>query len=73
MKLHFKHEKIVNLCKKLSLECYFIGIEFNKVTKDSFINTDDFEKYLDNKPLCNKTILLKGSRGVELEKLVSFL
>ena len=68
-----EHEKIVNLCKKLSLECYFVGIEFNKVNKNSFINTDDFGQYLDNKSLSNKTILLKGSRGIELERLVPFL
>jgi UDP-N-acetylmuramoyl-tripeptide--D-alanyl-D-alanine ligase len=67
-----EHTKIVNLCKKLSLECYFIGIEFNRVTKNSFISTDDFEKYLNNKPLVKKTILLKGSRGIELERLVPF-
>jgi len=68
-----EHTKIVNLCQRLSLKCYFIGIEFNKVTKNSFISTDDFGKYLDNKPLSNKTILLKGSRGIKLEKLVPFL
>ena len=68
-----EHKKIVNLCKKLSLECYFVGIEFNKVNNNAFINTNDFSKYLDNKSLSNKTILLKGSRGVELERLVPFL
>ena len=36
-------------------------------------NEHDFEKYLNNKPISNKTILLKGSRGIELEKLVPFL
>ena len=33
----------------------------------------DFEVVLSTKNLSNKTILIKGSRGVELEKLVKYL
>ena len=68
-----EHKKIVNLCKKLSLECYFIGAEFHMATNNSFINTHKFQNYLKKINLSNKTILLKGSRSIKLEDLIPFL
>lgn len=68
-----EHKKIVILCKKLSLECYFIGTEFYMATNNSFINTYEFQNYLKKKNLSNKTILLKGSRSIKLEDLIPFL
>ena len=69
-----EHQKIFDLTKKLKLECVFIGNEFSKVSKIAYKNRSDFETYLQQNPkakrnFMNKTILLKGSRGVELEKL----
>lgn len=68
-----EHKKIVELCRHLSLECFFIGTEFNLITKNAFINTHEFLEYLKNKNLSNKTILIKGSRSIKLEDLVPFL
>jgi len=69
----YEHQKIFNLCKELNLQCYFIGVEFNKTNNKSFISKNSFEQYLKDNPIANKTILLKGSRGVELEKLITLL
>jgi UDP-N-acetylmuramoyl-tripeptide--D-alanyl-D-alanine ligase len=66
-----EHKAIVTLTKKLQLDSIFIGTEFLKVTENAFRNTDEFSKILKGNTVKNKTILLKGSRGIALEKLVA--
>ena len=68
-----EHQKIISLCIRLDIETIFIGNEFSKVQKHAFKNRQLFEEYLTLNPLKNKTILLKGSRGIELERLVKLL
>ena len=58
---------------KLKLECILIGTEFAQVHKQVYSSTDKFSEFLKEKPIKNKTILLKGSRGITLEKLVKLL
>ena len=67
------HKEIIKLANELNIKTYYIGEEFKKVSNDSFISRKDFEVVLSTKNLSNKTILIKGSRGVELEKLVKYL
>ncbi len=68
-----EHAKIIKTCKKLKLEAIFVGKEFRKVTKKTFIKLTDLENFLKEKPIKNKTILLKGSRGIGLEKIIKSL
>ena len=68
-----EHQAIMTLCKKLNLTCHFIGEEFKKVNPNSFNNRIDFEANLKKKEISKSTILLKGSRGIGLEKLVQHL
>jgi len=68
-----EHQIIINLAEELKLECIFIGNEFSKLNKDAYKNIEYFSQYLGNNLINNKTILLKGSRGIALEKLVDLL
>ena len=68
-----EHQEITSLCKSLNLNCYFIGEEFQKVNNDAFKNRQDFEEQIQKETIKGKTILLKGSRGIGLEKLVEYL
>ena len=68
-----EHQAIITLCKKLNLNCYYIGEEFKKVNQKAFENREAFEKELEQKMISGKTILLKGSRGIGLEKLAQYL
>ena len=68
-----EHQEIISLCKKLKLNCYYIGKEFKKVNQKAFKNRKDFEEQLEEEGISTKTILLKGSRGIGLEKLVKYL
>ena len=68
-----EHKIIIDLVNKLKLECIFIGKEFAEVHKQAYNNTDTFSEVLKEKPIKKKTILLKGSRGIALERLVKLL
>ncbi len=71
-----EHQSIVSLCQTLKLEAWFVGKLFlDCETPDFqfFKTTDDLVDRLKDKPLSGKTILLKGSRGMALEKAVPCL
>jgi len=71
-----EHKKILNLIEKLNFsEVYLIGEIFGKVnTKYThFNNTEQMLAWLEKNPLINKTILLKGSRAIQLERLIKVL
>ena len=74
-----EHQKIVDLIETKNIEeILLIGPEFNK-TKTStsdfkkFDNTTSAIPYLQKKNFENKTILIKGSRGIALEVLKDYL
>ena len=60
--------------KEEEIETIFIGKEFTKVSNENaFINTDDFLENIGKYNLKDRTILIKGSRGIKLENLVDYL
>ena len=71
-----EHQKIRELAQSLNLdEIITVGSIFKQVnpSEKSFKNTDELIEYLKQNPLKNKNILLKGSRGIALEKAIEFL
>ncbi len=56
---------------------FFVGNEFLELKDDStpywFKNVDELSKHLETNKLKNKTILIKGSRGMKLEKVLPYL
>ena len=71
-----EHQKIWELAQSLNLdEIIIVGSIFKQVnpSEKSFKNTDELIEYLKQNPLKNKNILLKGSRGIALEKVIEFL
>ena len=71
-----EHQKIWELAQSLNLdEIITVGSIFKQVnpSEKSFKNTDDLIEYLKQNPIKNKNILLKGSRGIALEKVIEFL
>ena len=71
-----EHQKIWELAQSLNLdEIITVGSIFKQVnpSEKSFKNTDELIEYLKQNPLKNKNILLKGSRGIALEKIIEFL
>ena len=71
-----EHQAILNLASSLNFqETFTIGKCFAEVNKGSksFLNTQEFSEYLKNNKIASKNILLKGSRGIALEKVLEFI
>lgn len=74
-----EHKVIVNsLLDKNQVICYFIGKEFhaNKTDNNNFHFYESFESFSDNLKniqIENSSILIKGSRGMALERTLDFL
>ena len=74
-----EHKAIVDLfVNENEVKCYFIGKAFyiNKLEKSNFNFCETFEEFsidLATVTLKNKTILIKGSRGMALERTLDFI
>ena len=74
-----EHQTIVDsLLNSNGVVCHFIGKEFysNQIHKDYFHFYETFESfsdYLQNTKIENSSILIKGSRGMALERTLGFL
>ena len=67
-----EHQSIVAFVEKLNVDhAYFVGENFHQTgTINHFKTFEDLEKYLKNNPLKHQSILIKGSRGMRLERLL---
>jgi UDP-N-acetylmuramoyl-tripeptide--D-alanyl-D-alanine ligase len=74
-----RHQEIINKAKQLDLtKLILCGKEFGKVNQNDktilyFQNSESISDWLKKELLNNTTILLKGSRGIALEKVLVFL
>jgi UDP-N-acetylmuramoyl-tripeptide--D-alanyl-D-alanine ligase len=74
-----EHQAIVTmLSNEEKVKCYFIGKAFydDRINKNNFWFYDTFETfsdYLKETKIENSTILIKGSRGMALERTLDFL
>ncbi len=74
-----EHKAIVNvLLNENTITCYFIGKDFyqSKVEKTHFYFYETFESFMEalqKESLQNKIILIKGSRGMALERTLEYL
>lgn len=75
-----EHIKIVEMAEKLNFnKIFLIGQHFSKINQNEFTNLKIFENrqaaedyFKNNKPE-SKNLLIKGSRGMALEKLLDFI
>lgn len=71
-----EHQQLVDLVEAYSFsKIYLVGGAFNELSADFpvYDNVGDLIQELNSKPLTNHCILIKGSNGVQLEKVVPFL
>ena len=72
-----EHRQIIETLQSMKFHHVFlIGDHFFTQagnTIDAFRQTEEFMKWLKNHPIRNSSILIKGSRGMALEKLVEML
>ncbi len=71
-----EHQAIVDLANTLNFENqFFVGENFNLAKSDKlqFKSYQAFEDYIKKKPLKSQSILIKGSRGMRLERVLDFI
>jgi UDP-N-acetylmuramoyl-tripeptide--D-alanyl-D-alanine ligase len=73
-----EHVRLLNVLKSHSLEkVLLVGPQFQKVSSESgfksFSNANALIEFLKNEPLAGNSILIKGSRGIGLEKIYYLL
>ena len=71
-----EHQKVVDLVNESGFtDVFLVGPNFN-ATRNNFSNFADVDllkEYLKKNPLINRFILIKGSHGIHLEKVISEL
>jgi UDP-N-acetylmuramoyl-tripeptide--D-alanyl-D-alanine ligase len=68
-----EHHKIIQFCQENQLNYFTVGKIFKELNTDGFADISELEEFLISKPLSNHLILLKGSRGISLEKIIPIL
>jgi UDP-N-acetylmuramoyl-tripeptide--D-alanyl-D-alanine ligase len=72
-----EHIAIIKKLRKLGFHnVYLVGDEFQKVKHGdypTFKHTEDLISYIRKHPITNCSVLIKGSRGMALEKLTTYL
>ncbi|WP_298780324.1 UDP-N-acetylmuramoyl-tripeptide--D-alanyl-D-alanine ligase [uncultured Polaribacter sp.] len=71
-----EHQQIVTFATSLGFKNqYFVGENFYRTStgKNFFKSYYELENYLKNSPLKNDSILIKGSRGMQLERLLQII
>ena len=68
-----EHKKILIFCFDNNLEFITVGPIFQSLNKEGFNSIEDYKEFHSKNKLSEKTILLKGSRGIALENLIAYL
>ena len=70
-----EHQDIIELLEELSLDAILVGGVFDDMdsTYLSFPSVEDMNEYLQTEIIKGAMILLKGSRGIQLEKSIYYL
>jgi UDP-N-acetylmuramoyl-tripeptide--D-alanyl-D-alanine ligase len=70
-----EHQSIIDLLKEKKIEGYIlVGPLFSALSRDhTFASSQDAARYLAEHPVEEKTILIKGSRGIKLETVLGCL
>jgi UDP-N-acetylmuramoyl-tripeptide--D-alanyl-D-alanine ligase len=69
------HQLVREVCRECTMECWVVGPQFKEHAQGDFTfqNLEDLQDHLVAHPLQGRTILLKGSRSMQLERLVAAL
>jgi UDP-N-acetylmuramoyl-tripeptide--D-alanyl-D-alanine ligase len=73
-----EHALILEIINKLSPKGVFlVGLNFAEIGQKfnckTFLNVSELNLFLKNNPIKNGNILIKGSRGIQLEKVLEYL
>lgn len=68
----YEHQEIVNLCRKLNIDkVIFVGSNYYKTNaSEKFETFENLKEFIENINFKNRSILIKGSRGMALERIL---
>jgi UDP-N-acetylmuramoyl-tripeptide--D-alanyl-D-alanine ligase len=69
----WEHTQVLNYCHDNKLDVITVGTCFSNIEPKSFSSSDQLYSFISKNPIENRTILLKGSRGIKLEKIIELL
>ena len=70
----YEHQSIVNLARDKGLNAIFIGKQFfNTDANEKYEFFEDFISSFNIEKYRNSTILIKGSRGMALERILNYI
>jgi UDP-N-acetylmuramoyl-tripeptide--D-alanyl-D-alanine ligase len=68
-----EHQKTLDFISHQKLKYITVGPIFQNLNREGYLNVDILKQFLGQVPIKDKLILLKGSRGIALEKLIDCL
>ncbi|MAD96980.1 MAG: UDP-N-acetylmuramoyl-tripeptide--D-alanyl-D-alanine ligase [Flavobacteriaceae bacterium] len=72
-----EHQAMVDLTESLCIDNqYFVGEHFHQTNVTNgikFLNFSEFKSFVESNPIENSSILIKGSRGMQLERSLELL
>lgn len=68
-----EHRSIIALVKSLGLQARYVGPEFKAVNEEAIATANDLLSELQQQPVREHLILVKGSRGIKLETVIGEL
>ena len=71
-----EHQAIISILKKYNFnQVILVGKIFHSLDSEfnSFISTEEAYTWIQKNPISNASVLIKGSRGIRLEKLIELL
>jgi UDP-N-acetylmuramoyl-tripeptide--D-alanyl-D-alanine ligase len=68
-----EHKNIIDYCIDNEIDYLTVGAHFQKQNSSGFNNTTEIIEFIKTQGFTENLILLKGSRGIALEKIIEFL
>ena len=68
-----EHQKILDFVREYKLKILTVGSIFQDINANGYAHVEDLKEQLARDQIKNKLILLKGSRGIALERLIDCL
>ena len=68
-----EHKNIIDYCIDNEIDYLTVGAHFQKQNSSGFNNTTEIIEFIKTQGFSENLILLKGSRGIALEKIIEFL
>jgi UDP-N-acetylmuramoyl-tripeptide--D-alanyl-D-alanine ligase len=68
-----EHQKIIDFVREHKLKLLTVGQIFREIDANGYAHVEDLKELLAKDQIQDKLILLKGSRGIALEKLMDCL